>query len=190
MKNYTYYIYHIPGVKIGCTTELETRMRNQGFTEWEILWQEDGDWDFGWIAGDKELELQKEYGYRVDTIHYQVSRENRRLGGIKGGATRGTQVQGDGNPRYGVTLSDETKSKISESLMGNTPWNVGIAQKEEVKRKISEKLTGVPLSEERKKAIGDGQRGIPKPKTKCPKCGKMIANNMFERHLNKKKPCA
>ena len=77
MKRYTYYIYLIQGIKIGCTTDLQKRMADQGFTEWEILWQAEGDYDFGWIAGEKEIELQKLYGYRVDTINYQVSRMNR-----------------------------------------------------------------------------------------------------------------
>ena len=73
MQTYTYYIYHIPGVKVGCTNELENRMADQGFTEWEILETHED----GWLAGDREIELQKEYGYRVDTIHYMISRENR-----------------------------------------------------------------------------------------------------------------
>jgi DNA-binding XRE family transcriptional regulator len=77
MKIYTYYVYLIPGVKIGCTTDLEKRMNDQGFTEWEILWYADGNYEFGWIAGDKEKELQELYGYRIDATHYQISRMNR-----------------------------------------------------------------------------------------------------------------
>ncbi len=76
-----YYIYHIPGEKIGCTSNLEKRMSDQGFTEWEIL----ETYEDGWIAGDREIELQKEYGYKVDTIHYMISVQNRRKGGIIGG---------------------------------------------------------------------------------------------------------
>lgn len=77
MKTYTYYVYHIPGIKIGCTTEIKKRMKDQEFTNWEILWEEVGNYEFGWIAGDKEIELQKEYNYKVDKVHYQISRENR-----------------------------------------------------------------------------------------------------------------
>jgi hypothetical protein len=75
--SYTYYIYHIPGIKIGCTTDLTKRMQDQGFTNWEILWQQEGDYEFGWIAGENEIELQKLYDYKVDTVNYQVSRQNR-----------------------------------------------------------------------------------------------------------------
>jgi hypothetical protein len=75
MKQYTYTVYHILGIKIGCTTNLETRISRQGFTEYEILWQQDGDFDFGWVAGDKEIELQLQYfGKRDNKVHYQSSR--------------------------------------------------------------------------------------------------------------------
>jgi hypothetical protein len=77
MKNYTYTIYHIKGIKIGLTTDLNHRMEEQGFTEYEIIDQSEGDYDYGWIMGDKELELQKQYGYRVDNSHYMISRNNR-----------------------------------------------------------------------------------------------------------------
>jgi len=68
-----YYIYHIPGKKIGCTNNIKRRMRQQGFTEWEIL----ETYEDGWVAGDREIELQKEYGYPVDTTHYMISIQNR-----------------------------------------------------------------------------------------------------------------
>ena len=68
-----YYIYHIPEVKIGCTNNLDKRMADQGFTDWEILETHED----GWIAGDREIELQKQYGYPVDKSHYMVSLNNR-----------------------------------------------------------------------------------------------------------------
>ena len=71
-----YYIYHIPGIKIGCTKNIKARMLAQGFTEWEILETHED----GWIAGDRELELQKEYGYTVDASHYMVSVQNSGFG--------------------------------------------------------------------------------------------------------------
>jgi len=76
-KNYTYYIYHIVGVKIGLTTNIEHRMTEQGFIEYDILLTGDGDYEHGWYMGDLEIKLQKEYGYKVDTSHYMVSRNNR-----------------------------------------------------------------------------------------------------------------
>ena len=61
-----YYIYHIPGIKIGCTAHLETRMNRQQFTNWEILEIHEDIY----VASDREIELQKEYGYPVDAKPY------------------------------------------------------------------------------------------------------------------------
>ena len=69
----TYYIYHITGVKIGCTSQIEKRMSDQGFTEWEIL-EEHTCID---TVSIREIELQKEYGYPVDKSLYSVSVANR-----------------------------------------------------------------------------------------------------------------
>jgi hypothetical protein len=78
-------VYHVPGEKIGCTNDWPQRVIDQGFNPdaCEFLFTSND----GWEAGDKERELQKEYGYKVDRQHYMVSRENRRKGGIKGGLT-------------------------------------------------------------------------------------------------------
>ena len=65
-----FYIYHIPTVKIDCSKQPERRVRAQGYTDYEILEQ----YEDGWLAGDRELELQREYGYPVDTIHYMKVR--------------------------------------------------------------------------------------------------------------------
>ena len=87
-----FYIYHIPNIKIGCTSDLEKRMADQGFTEYEIL-EVHSD---GWEAGDREIELQKQYGYRVDRNHYMISVQNRVKAGKSGGRTRGNQMLAQG----------------------------------------------------------------------------------------------
>ena len=64
-----YYIYHIPGKKIGVTHDLKERVTNQqGYEphEYEVLTESE---DIG-FASDMERQLQKEYGYRVDTEPY------------------------------------------------------------------------------------------------------------------------
>ena len=69
----TYYIYHIPGVKIGCTVEPERRVKgNQQYDYYEIL-ETHTCID---TASKREQELQKQYGYRVDTSTYRQSVEN------------------------------------------------------------------------------------------------------------------
>ena len=64
-----YYLYHIPGKKIGVTCNLNTRVTlTQGYNpeEYEVLDQSD---DIDYIS-EKEIELQKSYGYRVDSKKY------------------------------------------------------------------------------------------------------------------------
>ena len=95
-----YYIYHIPTFihkdgrigKIGCTVqEVNKRSKKQGYTEYEILETH----ECIYKASDREIELQKEYGYPVDKIPYykvyqqriktQPTPEQRRKGSIKSG---------------------------------------------------------------------------------------------------------
>ena len=65
----TYYIYHIPGKKIGMTCDLYNRVtEQQGYEphEYEVLTESQ---DIG-FASDMERQLQKEYGYKVDRVPY------------------------------------------------------------------------------------------------------------------------
>ena len=65
-----YYIYHIPGKKIGVTRNLNKRVTlTQGYKpgEYEVLDQSD---DIDYIS-DKEIELQQSYGYRIDNKLYK-----------------------------------------------------------------------------------------------------------------------
>tara|TARA_R100001594_G_scaffold312_1_gene1275 strand:+ start:469 stop:1242 length:774 start_codon:yes stop_codon:yes gene_type:complete len=65
-----YYIYHIPGKKIGVTRNLNNRVTlTQGYKpgEYEVLDQSD---DIDYIS-NKEIELQKSYGYKIDTKLYK-----------------------------------------------------------------------------------------------------------------------
>jgi NTP pyrophosphatase (non-canonical NTP hydrolase) len=65
-----YYIYHIPGKKIGVTRDLNKRVTAvQGYTqnEYEVL---DASTDINYIS-DKELRLQKHFGYKVDIRPYK-----------------------------------------------------------------------------------------------------------------------
>ena len=65
-----YHIYHIPGRKIGVTQNLEARVHTQqgyGPGEYEVLATSD---DIDAIS-ELELQLQKEYGYKVDRELYK-----------------------------------------------------------------------------------------------------------------------
>ena len=66
----TYYLYHIPGKKIGVTRDLNSRVVDQqgyGLDEIEVL---DQSTDINYIS-DREIELQKSYGYKVDRKKYK-----------------------------------------------------------------------------------------------------------------------
>ena len=65
-----YTIYHIPGKKIGVTRNLNSRVtKQQGYKpgEYEVLFSTD---DISEIS-QKEIELQKSYGYKVDRQSYK-----------------------------------------------------------------------------------------------------------------------
>ena len=70
-----YYLYHIPGKKIGVTTNLEERVeRQQGYEpgEYQLL-MSTPDIDF---ISEQEIKLQKLHGYRVDQRLYKDLHNN------------------------------------------------------------------------------------------------------------------
>ena len=89
MTEEKYYLYHIPGKKIGVTTDLYERVTNQqGYEpgEYEVIgWSDDID-----VVSKKELELQKKYGYKVDLIPYNELSVNKKLKNMKINVTEQT----------------------------------------------------------------------------------------------------
>ena len=89
MTEEKYYLYHIPGKKIGVTTDLYERVTNQqGYEpgEYEVIgWSDDID-----IISKRELELQKKYGYRVDLKPYNELSVNLKLKNMKINVTEQT----------------------------------------------------------------------------------------------------
>ena len=77
-----YIIYHIPGRKIGVTTDLYNRVtEQQGYEEgeYEVIERHK---DIDYIS-QRELELQKKYGYRVDLKPYSELSVNKKLKNMK-----------------------------------------------------------------------------------------------------------
>jgi len=74
-----FYIYHIPGKKIGVTRNLNKRVtEQQGYApgEYEVLFTSD-DIDF---ISNKEIELQKSYGYKRDrTLYKNLFKSNMKI---------------------------------------------------------------------------------------------------------------
>ena len=73
-----YILYHIPGKKIGCTTDLYNRVTDQqGYEpgEYEVI-EKSNDIDY---ISKREIELQKKHGYKIDLIPYNELNVNQKL---------------------------------------------------------------------------------------------------------------
>ena len=86
-----YYLYHIPGKKIGVTNDVEGRVvRQQGYDwdEFDILAMDE---DISHIS-DLELELQQKMGYRVDEKLYKdlFNNNNKQLNNMRINVTEAT----------------------------------------------------------------------------------------------------
>jgi hypothetical protein len=81
MENYTIYIGLKPDgrLKIGCDENYPNRPIQQKMTEYRILEEHNNIY----IASDREIELQNEYGVHVDSEPYYIMKSK----GIKGGTT-------------------------------------------------------------------------------------------------------
>jgi hypothetical protein len=97
-----YYIYHIPGVKIGCTKNLKSRIRVQGFTEYEVLEEH---YDIN-IASNRERQLQRKYGYQVDNGSNVYSDKFAGMG--KKGGGKNTKKQMEWRKKWGTDKATET----------------------------------------------------------------------------------
>lgn len=69
MYDRPYFIYEVVGVKVGCTCDLENRLKAYGNRIVKIL---EVHWDIE-IASDRERDLQVKLGYRLDTVKYYKS---------------------------------------------------------------------------------------------------------------------
>jgi predicted RNA-binding Zn-ribbon protein involved in translation (DUF1610 family) len=143
-----YYIYHLPNFvwkdgsigKIGVSEKPKRRTKRQGYTDYEILEEH----TCIYKVSDREIELQKEYGYKVDKIPYWKMRLNptkegmkkagdsaKLSGQLKNASIKGGEVQGPKNVESGHLESIRTKescskggkngSKISNSKIFNCP---------------------------------------------------------------------
>ena len=115
-----YCIYHIEGIKIGCSDNVDFRVKSQGYNEYTIL-EEHSDIH---IASKREIQLQKEYGYPIDKIPYYLtvsycSRAGK-IGGKngKGAKSPGRSLKGEKNNKAKLTNKDVLKI-IELSKSGN-----------------------------------------------------------------------
>jgi hypothetical protein len=111
-----YYIYHIIGVKIGCSKNPQRRVKQQGYTEFEILEQHE---DIN-VASEREKELQKQYEYRVDGPDYKQSYEFFTKAGFnarsKGGKNSGIKQRDNGNLKKWWSEGGKTQGLIQGNI--------------------------------------------------------------------------
>ena len=124
-----YYLYHIPGKKIGVTRNLNHRVTlMQGYkeNEYEVLEQSD---DIEYIS-DREIELQKSYGYKVDMKLYKNLKFNK----MKINATEQTSTfpcpknKLKGQLMDNIGLKWETSHGNFTITSDNIPWIVANAK--------------------------------------------------------------
>ena len=111
----TYYLYHIPGKKVGVTSNLEERVhKQQGYYpgEYEIIEQSD---DIEFISLGERI-MQKCYGYKVDDVLYSELEFNKNK---------------NLNMNINVTEQTTTFPYPVNKLKGHLVENIGMAWKTE-----------------------------------------------------------
>jgi hypothetical protein len=111
-----YYIYHIPTFKwkdgsigkIGCTEDPNKRIvKQQGYTDYEII-EEHTDIE---LASNREIELQKQYGYKVDRIlYYKAAYKSK---GSKGGNVMVETKKINEVQKIGASLGGKAQGKVN-----------------------------------------------------------------------------
>ena len=188
MEEFT--IYHIPGIKIGVTSNLIRRMKDQGFTEWEVLEVHTDVYE----VSDREQELQRQYGLRVDTVPYHIIYFRNR----SEQQSNKLSAAGMGNTRnLGNIHSEETKTKMSAAQTGKvlseeTKDKMRVPKSEETKAKMRTSQKGKPKSKEHKanmsaaqtgKVLSEETKNKLRAKVQCPHCERLIGISNISRHI-------
>ena len=82
-------------------------------------------------------------------------------------------------------FSSEWKAKMSASASGENNSRYGVTLTDDVRRKISDKMTGRKQSAETIAKKADAARGSKREKQACTCCGKLVAVNVIDRWHNK-----
>jgi len=117
-----YYLYHIPGKKIGITRDLNTRVTLvQGYkeNEYEVLEQSD---DIDYIS-DREIELQQSYGYKKDRKLYKQLFNKMKINATQQTSTFPVPVNKlKGRLRDNIGITWQTDFGQFEITKQNIPW--------------------------------------------------------------------
>ena len=119
MNNKIYYIYHIPGKKIGVSTNLKKRIQRQGYTMEEVEVLEEHT-DIHRVSL-REQELQKEYEYKVDCIPYWRTLKNQTKEGRSKGGKIGGKIVGKISGKRNVESGQLAKALELSNIARRTP---------------------------------------------------------------------
>lgn len=108
----TYYIYHIKGVKIGCSVNPTKRVKQQSYTEYEVL-ETHTDID---IASVREKILQKQYGYRIDDTPYKQSFTMQKSADCSAAGKKGGSIAGKITAELKIGVHNPEKRKEYSQL--------------------------------------------------------------------------
>jgi hypothetical protein len=135
---------------------------------------------------------RKDYGVSFNSRSYQRFKEEYskiNSESVKGSKNPmyGIRKIGENNPFYGKKHTEETKKRISDSLLGQS-YNKGIKKSDNHKKNLSKakKEHWNNLSKEEKKEMGDliSQGWANKALMKCPHCGLEGKANMKRYHFD------
>ena len=95
--------------------QLKTRMRDQRFTEWEILEEHTDIYE----TSTREIQLQKDYGLPVDKIPYYQTVENSKNGGWGEIAWESMRIANTGTKKDWSKEHQSNAGKVGGKVMGN-----------------------------------------------------------------------
>jgi hypothetical protein len=118
-----YTIYHIQGVKIGCSVNPKARVKEQGYSAFQVLEVHD---DIQ-VASKREIELQLEYGYGRDNKPYtqtvsMSTFEASSKGGKKNVESGHMKTLHSIGGKIGGKIQGPIQGKINAAKVQTCPW--------------------------------------------------------------------
>jgi hypothetical protein len=124
------------------------------------------------------------YGDKFYRSEDGKQRQRAAVSGDNNGAKKEEARQKISNSKLGKkrdAFSEEWRAKMSESKQGEKNNRYGVTVSDETRQKISDKIRGRKQTEEEKARRAEANRGKAKPKKLCPHCEQMIAVNTYSR---------
>lgn len=99
-----YHIYHIEGVKVGCSVNPDSRVKRQGYKNYTILEST----DCIEIASEREIFWQNHFGYKKDNVPYHKT--------IQSPTPEGMKKAGEAFKKYWNELSQNNPEQYNKRI--------------------------------------------------------------------------